>query len=335
MKGYQNYYKKKNKKLRYLLLGIVILFAGYLIIKSIKVLPFFSMKKEKYTYIENEIYKFDKEQDRIKKKVILSKINQSLNKLIKDEDNIEDGTLSYLAGSVNYRKGLLEYNKDLRNMYLDKAIYYFRMALALLKKKEHIGRLHYELGKCYFYKGEYYYYESLMELQQAQKKGYRNKNIEKIIAVIKLKKDDVPNINDLIMQFKDSKEGEVESFFYDALTYKNNKDYKKATENFLKVEDFFLKKGVETVEKRYIIFKALFNLGWLYYNDKEYTSSEEYYKKSLEYEEKNADVYYWLGKVYLAKKNKKEAKNMFQEALKYKPDHQFAKIKLKQLRRGR
>ncbi len=335
MKGYKNYYKKKNKKLRYFLLVVVIAFIGYLIIKSIHTLPFINLQKEKYIYIEKQLQAYDSQNDKLKKKVILSKINKTLNKLIQNQDLTEDGTLSYLAGSINFRKGIVELNKDLRNMYLDKAIYYFRKALALLNEKKKQGRLHYELGKSYFHKGEYYYYESLMELQEAKKLGYENKNTDKIITIIKLKKGDISDINYLINHFKSSKQGDVESFFYDALTYKKNKDYNKAKENFLKVEKHFSEKKVENEEEKYIIFKSLYCLGWLFYNEKSYKQAEKYYKKSIQHDENNADIYYWLGKVYEKTRNKRMAKKMYKKTLQINPDYKYAKLKLKKLKRGR
>lgn len=335
MKGYKYYYKKKNMKLRYFLLGIAILFVLYLIIKSVPHMPFMNTHKEKYLSIEKMIQQYDTQQDRLKKKVILSKIDRTINKLLNDEALSEDGALAYLAGSVNFRKGLLQHNKDLRNRFLDKAIYYYRRSLALLKESDIQGRLHYELGKSYFYKGDYYYYESLLELEKAKKCGYKNKNIDKIITIIKLKKGELSNISYLINYFKNSKAGEVESLFYDALTYKNNKDYKKAKETFLKAEEYFSKKVVETEEKKYIIFKTLYSLAWLYYNEGNHDRSEEYYNKALKWEENNADIYYWLAKIYQAKKKRRKAIKMLKKALNINPDHKFAKMKLKKLRRGR
>ena len=335
MEGYQSYYKKKNKKLRYFFLIATIIVACYFIIKNISNLPFMNQKKKKYYKIEEILKKYDLEKDRSKKKIILIRANETLNKLIKDPDFQNDGYLAFLAGSFNFRKGILEYNKDLKNMYLDKALYYFRKAMALLHEMKNSGRLHYELGKCYFYKGEYYYYESLLELKKAKELGYNNKSIDKITAIIKFKKGDISDINNLIDQFKESKKGEVESYFYDAETYKNNKDYNKAKKNFLRIEDYFLKKRVETEEKRYIIFKTLYSLGWLFYNEQNCDKAEEYYKKALLYEGKNADIYYWLAKVYQACKSRRKAKKMLEKALEIDPKHSDAKKKLKKLRRGR
>ncbi len=335
MKGYSSYYKKKSKKIRFFFLTILVILVAYIIIKNITNLPFLNLKKKKYSAIEEMLVKHDKEKKQSQKKIIINKANKILSKLINDPDFQEDGYLAYLAGTINFRKGLLETNKDLKNMYLDKALYHYRKAMALLHKVKNNGRLHYELGKCYFYKGEYYYYESLLEFKKAKMAGYSNKNIDKIIAIIKYKKGEISDITHLLDQFKNSKENDVENYFYKALTYKNNKDYDKAKESFLKIEFFFLNKNVEIGEKKYIIFRTLYSLGWLFYNEQNFNKAEEYYNKALLYEENNADIYYWLGKVYKANKSKKKARKMWEKTLQIDPEYKYARIQLKKLRRGR
>jgi len=156
-----------------------------------------------------------------------------------------------------------------------------------------------------------------------------------LIAIIKYKKGEISDINQLLSQFQKDKREDIENYFSDAMTFKNNKDYKQAKEAFIKIEDYFLNKKVENEEKKYIIFKTLYSLGWLYYNEQNYKKAEEYYQKALIHEENNADVYYWLGKVYKADKSKKKAKKMWEKALEINPEHQYAKIQLKNLKRGR
>jgi len=106
MKGYSSYYKKKNKKARYLFLSFAIVISSYFIIRSVPKLPFLNLGKKKYSTIERMLEKHDKEKDRSEKKFILNRASKNLNKLINDPDVQEDGYLAFLAGSLNFRKGL-------------------------------------------------------------------------------------------------------------------------------------------------------------------------------------------------------------------------------------
>lgn len=335
MKGYQYHYRRKNIKLRRVLL---ILFIGsilYLFIKNAeKVFPFLSLKKERLNVIERIIYKVDIEKDRMKKRILIQKAIKKLNRLIEGEE-IPDAKILILLGRVYLRKGLLEYNKDLRYMYLDKAVYYFRKALAISTKNSTAGRIYYELGKAYFYKGEYYYYESLMELQKAKRLGYVNKNMEKLISFIKFRKGNINEISELIQNFKESEEESIENYFYKAYKLKDEKRYEEAFKYFHKIEEYFQENEIESEEQRYILMKTYYALGWLYYNDEKYNEAESYYKKSLEIEPDSPEVYYWLGKVYYAVRRLRDAREMWKQALKLKPDYKEALYKLKQLRRRR
>ncbi len=335
MKGYQYHYKRKNIKLRRVLLILIIGVGIYYFAKNIaKIFPFWSLENERLNAIEKIIRKADLEKDRVTKRILIQKAIKKLHRLVAEEE-IPNIKVLILLGQVYLRKGLLEYNKDLRDMYLDKSIYFFRRALALSSKGSVSGRIYYELGKAYFYKGEYYYYESLIELEKAKKMGFRNENMEKLIAFIKFRKGNITEISELIQNFSESKEDSVENYFYRAYKLKDEGNYDKSMEYFHKVEEYFQNRDIESEEQRYILKKTYYALGWLYYNEEQYKEAEYYYNKSLGIDSESPEVYYWLGKVYYAMNRLRDAKNMWKKALKIKPNYKYALDKLRLLKRKR
>ncbi|MDD5067247.1 MAG: tetratricopeptide repeat protein [bacterium] len=335
MKGYRYYHKRKSVKLKIFFIVLLSAAVIYILIKSINILPLFQSRKIDYKSIQASLYRYDAETDRMERKILLNKTTKWLNKITSGMEEIHDSNLLYFLGSINLRRALLEYNKELRNMYLDKAVYYFRKALVFIKDNKGLSVVHFELGKSYFYKGEYYYYESLLELETAAKLGYDKEKTGKIVSFIRFKTGDISEINELIGNFRESRSGTVENYFYDAHTYKNNKDNRKSQETFLKVLEYFSRNPVRTEEEKYIFYRTLYSLGWLCFEKGDYKSSLEYYKKVLVYDEKDADVYYWLGKVYQAVKNTAQARKMWEKVLEIDPHHQNAKNKLKSIKRGK
>lgn len=333
MKGYQYYQKHKKIKLRVVFLIVIILLLIYIIIKGVTVLPFFKYKKTNLQVIDKMVSDYDKENNRFEKKVLINDISKKLNQLIgTDVEDIQNSYILYLYGGISLRKALLEYNRDLRNMYLDKGIYYFRKSLAFLKDQDNLAVLHYELGKAYFYKGQYYYHECLFELEKAQKLGYQDPNVNKLIDFIKYKKGNALDFNELISNFKDSKAGSIESIFYDANTYKNNHDYNNADKNFMQIEKYFQDNPIKTEEEKFMLYKTFYSLGWLNFNKQNYSQALTYYNKALEFDDQNPELYYWIGKVYFEQKKYKQAKNAWNKVLELDPNNKFVKEKLNKIK---
>ncbi len=334
MKGYRYYHKKKNVKLRYFFLIVSIGFILYLIINNINDIPFFKFQEKKIESIKKIITEFDNVKNRTKKKILIQKALKNLIKLSKEDNN--SYVVLYLLGETYLRKGLLEYNKDLRNMYIDKAIHFLRKSLALYNgDKITKGKIHFELGMSYFYKGTYYYYESLQEFSLARKAGYANKKIDKIISFIKFRKGNYSEINDLIKNFSGEKNGSIEKYFYNGYLFKNKKKYEKAKENLHMVEMYFEDRKPKNEEERYMLEKAYYGLGWLYYNEGDYKKAEEYYTGALKFNSESADTYYWLGKVYMAVRDKKRARKVLKKALKIDTTNVNIKKLLKKIKRLR
>lgn len=329
MKGYGYYHKRKNIKLRIFFIIALAVVLGYVLVKNINLSSLFHSRDVEYKWIRKMLKGFDSEKERMEKRVILNKISKRIGRIFADGEDLHDGEALYLLGSVSLRRALVEYNKELRNMYLDKAVSCFRKALAFVKGNADLAALHFELGKSYFYKGDYYYYESLLELETAVRLGYSSEQAETLISFLKKRTGDTSEISELIGNFSSSKEGSVENRFYDAYTYKNNRDYKKAEEYFAWVADYFLKNQVRTEEDKYMVSRSLYSLGWLFFNRGDYKGALEYYKKTLLYDSKDEDIYYWMGKTHEALKNHREARKMWEKTLEIDPHNQHALNKLK------
>ncbi|MBN1897787.1 MAG: tetratricopeptide repeat protein [Spirochaetes bacterium] len=327
MKGYQHHYKRKNIRLRRILLVLVLAGIVYIIARNAgKLFLFGSIRIEKLRAIEDILKKSDIEKDRMKKRILIQKAVKKLNDLV-DDAQVPNARVLIMLGQSYLRKGLLEYNKDLRNMYLDKSIYYFRKALAVAGGKDLSGKIYYELAKAYFYKGEYYYFESLTELNKAKKLGFEDENMEKLIDFIKNKKGNINQISQLIQNFKESRPDSVENYFYLAYQLKDQKRYDESMEYFNKILEYFQTADVDSEEQKYILTKTYYAMGWLSFNMKRYDQALNFYNKSLELDE-SAMTYYWLGKVYESLNKIHQAKKMWKNALNINPNFNFAKNKL-------
>ncbi|HJH55685.1 MAG TPA: tetratricopeptide repeat protein, partial [Brachyspira hyodysenteriae] len=62
-----------------------------------------------------------------------------------------------------------------------------------------------------------------------------------------------------------------------------------------------------------------------------YKESEFFYKKALEIDEKNPDLYYSIGTLYLETKRRNEAVKMFREAIKIDNSYKPARDTLRRL----
>lgn len=329
MKGYGYYHKRKNIKLRLFFIMALAGVLGYVLVKNVKLSSFFQSRDTDYKWIREMLKSFDNEKERMEKRVILNKISKRISKVFSDGEDLHDGEALYLLGSVSLRRALLEYNKELRNMYLDKAVSSFRKALAFVRESADLAVLHFELGKSYFYKGDYYYYESLLELETALKLGCSREAAEPLLSFLKNRAGDTSAVSELINNFRDSKEGSVENRFYDAYTFKNNRDYQKAEEYFTWIAGYFLKNPVRTEEDKYIHSRSFYTLGWLFFNRGDYRGALDHYRKALVYDSRDTGAYYWMGKTYEAMKNHRDARKMWEKVLEIDPHNQQALNKLK------
>jgi len=331
MQGYKSYYKRKNLKLRYIIISALIFFILYYLITHKEKFSFFS-NESKLKNIEKILEKSDKEKEISEKKILIQKAISKLNK-IEEKENLASADVYFLLGKAHFKKAMVEYNDEIRDATLEKAIYFYRKSLALLKSDN--GLIHFELGKCYFYKGEYYYYESLMEFEKAQKLGYFNEYGKMIIDFIKYKKGNISEISELLKNFQYGKKESMEKIFYEACSFKDVGDYAKAKEYFLKIANFFNSNPVKGSEHNFILYRTYYTLGWLFLNEKNYKESENFYKLSLKINPNSYEAYYWLGKLYILMNKNREAKKMFEECLKLNSSYKPALDKLKELKKRR
>lgn len=101
----------------------------------------------------------------------------------------------------------------------------------------------------------------------------------------------------------------MELYYELANAYEGDKDYTKAIQILSSMNGKF-KSDIMLESRTYS------KLGDLYYIQGLYKESEFFYKKALEIDDKNPDLYYSIGKLYLQTKRRNEAVKMFREAIK-------------------
>ena len=109
-----------------------------------------------------------------------------------------------------------------------------------------------------------------------------------------------------------------------AKAYAGNKDYTKAIQILNSLQGRFN-------NNTKLEFQTYFKLGELYFIQGLYQESEFFYKKALLIDEKNAELYYSIGKLYTKIKKPSDAYYMFREALKIDNSYKPARDALRRL----
>lgn len=151
--------------------------------------------------------------------------------------------------------------------------------------------------------------------------------LSKVCYEICLFKDAVKYLEDAIdreLKENDSKFINMELYYELANAYEGDKDYTKAIQILSSMDGKF--NNNTALES-----KSYFKLGNLYYRQGLYKESEFFYKKALEIDEKNPDLYYSIGTLYLETKRRNEAIKMFREAIKIDNSYKPARDTLRRL----
>ncbi|CRF34557.1 hypothetical protein BRSU_2098 [Brachyspira suanatina] len=190
--------------------------------------------------------------------------------------------------------------------------------------------IHQRLAYSYQRLGYAYYIDSYNSYIDAINEGDSRTStaieLSKICYEIGLFKDAVKYLEDAIdRELKENSDKfiNMELYYELANAYEGDKDYTKAIQILSSMESFNNNAMLES--------RTYFKLGNLYYRQGLYKESEFFYKKALEIDEKNPDLYYSIGTLYLETKRRNEAVKMFREAIKIDNSYKPARDTLRRL----
>lgn len=227
------------------------------------------------------------------KKVLIAGIDLYYDILINSKN--EKIAVSSCENIIKYAMQILITSKFLRDKYL----IYQRLAYGYQK-----------LGKSY-YKDSYNAY--VKALENGDNRSSTVIELAKICYEIGLYKEAVAYLES-VLENKESLD--IELYYELANAYEGNKDYTKAIHTLSYITDKF--NGNNKVE-----YDTYYKLGDLYFRQGLYKESEFFYKKALNIDDKNPNLYYSIGILYRQSKRRAEAISMFRNALRidnsYKP----------------
>lgn len=227
------------------------------------------------------------------KKVLIAGIDLYYDILINSKN--EKIAISSCENIIKYAMQILITSKFLN----DKHLIYQRLAYGYQK-----------LGKSY-YKDSYNAY--VKALENGDNRSSTVIELAKICYEIGLYKEAVAYLES-VLENKESLD--IELYYELANAYEGNKDYTKAIHTLSYITDKF--NGNNKVE-----YDTYYKLGDLYFRQGLYKESEFFYKKALNIDDKNPNLYYSIGILYRQSKRRAEAISMFRNALRidnsYKP----------------
>ncbi len=207
----------------------------------------------------------------------------------------ENIIISSCENIIKYARQILITGKFLKNKYN----IYQRLAFSYQK-----------LGSSYY---DDSYDSYIKALENGDNRVSTVIELSKVCYNIGLYKEAINYLENII---KNQNITNIELYYELANAYEGNKDYTKSIQTLSYITDKF--NGNIDIE-----LKTYFKLGNLYFRQGLYKESEFFYKKALEMDDKNPNLYYSIGILYRQDKRRKEAINMFREALKidnsYKP----------------
>lgn len=235
----------------------------------------------------------------LNKNILITGIDLYYDILIRSDKN--DIITSASQNIIRYAKQLLLTSKFIKN----KDIIYQRL-----------GYSYQRLGKAYYIDS---YKSYINAINDGDNRVSTTIELSKICYEIGLYKDAVKYLEDAIdREISENSEKfiNMELYYELANAYEGDKDYTKAIQILSSMDGKF--NNNDMLEAR-----TYFKLGELYYRQGLYKESEFFYKKTLEIDDKNPDLYYSIGTLYLDTKRRNEAIKMFREAIKidnsYKP----------------
>ena len=246
------------------------------------------------SFIFNELYG----KNPLNKNILITGIDLYYDILIRADKNDVIKTSS--ENIIRYAKQLLLTGNFIKNKYI---IY------------QRLGHGYRSLGKAYYTDAYNSYIEAI---NNGDNRTSTAIELSKICYEIGLYEDAIKYLENSIEKEMNVNNGEfinMELYYELANAYEGNKDYTKAIQILSSIDGKFNNRSLEV--------KSYSKLGNLYFRQGLYKESEFFYKKALEIDDKNPDLYYSIGTLYRETNRKSEAIKMFREAIKinnsYKP----------------
>lgn len=217
---------------------------------------------------------------------------------------------------VNASENIIRYSKQLLLTYKfikNKNIVYQRLAYSYQK-----------LGKSYYIDS---YNSYINAINDGDNRVSTAIELSKICYDIGLFEEAIKYLEDAIeRELKENSEKfiNMELYYELANAYEGNKDYTKAIQILSSIDGKF-NNNIMLESRTY------FKLGDLYFRQGLYKESEFFYKKALDIDDKNPDLYYSIGTLYLETKRRNEAIKMFREAIKIDNSYKPARDTLRRL----
>ncbi|MDQ1331693.1 MAG: Tetratricopeptide repeat protein [Thermodesulfobacteriota bacterium] len=172
-----------------------------------------------------------------------------------------------------------------------------------LKKQGEATR---DVGEVYLLQGDYT--AALNELLKAEKMNPDDPHLHNDLGLVYVAKDQIPTAIEHFKKAIDLKPDYAPARNNLGTAYLAMKDWDSAITCFKQVS-----KDLLYATPHY----PLSNLGWAYYNKKEYAPAEQYYREALKIEPNFPIALRGLGLTFIASGNPREAVNYFERAAKY------------------
>lgn len=232
-----------------------------------------------------------------------------------------DATALVYDGFAYFYEALGEQSLEAQLPLLDKSIASLRKAL-LVRDGALTPTVNYVLGKAYYQKGKFYLDLAIKYLNRSIEGGYVANDTYEYLG---LAYSDLGEYDKAAGYFEKAISQNPNALLYYILaqTYYKSGDGTKSEEYLQRAVNKSLDTKDTAVEE-----KALFLLGRIYTDRKDYFKAEEQYQQIVEIDANSADAHYFLGDLYDQQGDKIKARAEWRAALRIDPSHAGARLKL-------
>lgn len=236
------------------------------------------------------------------------------------EKNPMDSEALAFAGLSSYNKAFYSIEYELKHSYLEQSIFYLRRRLIDTSNNQFNAEIYYTLGKAYYSKGKEYANLSLKYLNLAKSLGYSSVIMSQYFGLVNI---ELGNIEEGVNNFLEADGEKRSDEFYLSLAkaFANVNQFAKSEKYYTRV----IKDG----KNDDMVDEAVFNLGMLYLDFKNYDKARDMFAKFLEKYPKHSMAHFNLGEVFYFSGNLIEAKKEWQTASGLDPSNDDAIARLR------